>query len=436
MSNKKGQKLWKKAKKIIPGGNMLFSKRSELLLPEEWISYYSKTKGAYIWDLDNKKYLDMLFFVGTCTLGYNHNQINQHVKKIVNKGVISSLNCPEEVELAEKLIELHPWAEMARFCRSGGEANSVAIRIARAASGNDKVAICGYHGWHDWYLSANLKKNKLNNHIIPGLPIKGVPKSLKNTVFPFEYNNFSQLEKIVKQHKIGTIKMEVARSTQPKNDFLKKVRNLANKYKIILIFDECTSGFRQTYGGMHKLYNVTPDMAMFGKALGNGYAITSVIGKKEIMNCAQDSFISSTFWTERIGPAAALKTLEVMKEIRSWEILPKIGEEISSSWKKIFDDLGLNCNVFGTPAMPSFSFEGKNSQKYKTIFTDLMLKRNILASNVVFTSIVHQNRKILNNYLDNFYDVMKIISKIDNKKIKIERYLKTPVCHSLFSRLN
>ena len=129
--------------------------------------------------------------------------------------------------------------------------------------------------------------------------------------------------------------MEVARSTQPKNDFLKKVRNLANKYKIILIFDECTSGFRQTYGGMHKLYNVTPDIAMFGKALGNGYAITSVIGKKEIMNCAQDSFISSTFWTERIGPAAALKTLEVMKEIRSWEILPKVGEEISSSWKNI-----------------------------------------------------------------------------------------------------
>jgi len=436
MSDKKGQKLWKKAKKIIPGGNMLFSKRSELLLPEKWISYYSKTKGAYIWDLNNKKYLDMLFFVGTCTLGYNHNKINQHVNKIVNKGVMSSLNCPEEVELAEKLIELHPWAGMARFCRSGGEANSVAIRIARAASGNDKVAICGYHGWHDWYLSANLKKNKLNNHIIPGLPIKGVPKSLKNTVFPFEYNNFSQLEKIVKQHKIGTIKMEVARSTQPKNDFLKKVRNLANKYKIILIFDECTSGFRQTYGGMHKLYNVTPDIAMFGKALGNGYAITAVIGKKEIMNCAQDSFISSTFWTERIGPAAALKTLEVMKEIKSWEILPKIGEEISSSWKKIFQDLGLNCNVFGTPTMPCFSFEGKNSQKYKTIFTDLMLKRNILASNVVFTSIVHQNRKILNNYLNHFYDAMKIISRIDNKKIKMEKYLKTPVCHSLFSRLN
>lgn len=436
MRKEKGQKLWKKARKIIPGGNMLFSKRSELLLPDRWISYYSKTNGAFIWDLNNKKYLDMLFYVGTCTLGYNNKKINNHVKDIIDKGVMSSLNCPDEVKLAEKLIELHPWADMARFCRSGGEANSVAIRIARAASGNDKVAICGYHGWHDWYLSANLKKNKLDEHILPGLPIKGVPKVLSKTVFPFEYNNFKQLEKIVKEQKIGTIKMEVARSSQPKNDFLKKVRKLADRNNIILIFDECTSGFRQTFGGMHKLYKVEPDIAMFGKALGNGYAITAVIGRKEIMDCAQDSFISSTFWTERIGPSAALKTLEVMNELKSWKILPKVGEEISTSWKKIFENLNLECNIFGTPAMPCFAFKGKNSQIYKTIFTDLMLQRKILASNVVFTSVVHQNKSILNQYLDNFYDVMNIISKIDQKKIKISKYLKTPVCHSTFTRLN
>ena len=154
----KGQKLWKKAKKIIPGGNMLFSKRSELILPDKWLSYYSKTKDAFVWDLDNKKYLDMMFFVGTSTLGYNHPKINKHVNSIINKGVMSSLNCFEEVKLSEKLIEIHPWAEMVRLCRSGGEANSIAVRIARAASGRDKIAICGYHGWHDWYLSANLKK--------------------------------------------------------------------------------------------------------------------------------------------------------------------------------------------------------------------------------------------------------------------------------------
>ena len=394
---KKGQKLWKRAKKIIPGGNMLFSKRAELLLPEKWIAYYSKIKDSYLWDLDNKKYLDMLFFVGTSTLGYSNKKIDNYVKKIINQGVMSSLNCPEEVTLAEKLIEINPWAKMVRLCRSGGEANSIAIRIARAASGREKVAMCGYHGWHDWYLSANIKKKKLDNHIIPGLPTSGVPNSLANTSYPFEYNNIEQLEKIVKNNKIGVIKMEVARSTQPKNNFLQKVRKLADKNNIVLIFDECTSGFRQTYGGMHKLYNVEPDIAMYGKALGNGYAITAVVGKKEIMDCAQDSFISSTFWTERIGPAAAIKTLDIMKEIKSWEILPKVGNTISKTWKEIFESVNLKYEIFGTPAIPCFAFKGKNAQKYKTIFTDMMLDRKILASNVIFTSVVHDKKKILDH---------------------------------------
>ena len=433
---KKGQKLWKRAKKIIPGGNMLFSKRAELLLPEKWIAYYSKIKDSYLWDLDNKKYLDMLFFVGTSTLGYSNKKIDNYVKKIINQGVMSSLNCPEEVTLAEKLIEINPWAKMVRLCRSGGEANSIAIRIARAASGREKVAMCGYHGWHDWYLSANIKKKKLDNHIIPGLPTSGVPNSLANTSYPFEYNNFEQLEKIVKNNKIGVIKMEVARSTQPKNNFLQRVRKLADKNNIVLIFDECTSGFRQTYGGMHKLYNVEPDIAMYGKALGNGYAITAVVGKKEIMDCAQDSFISSTFWTERIGPAAAIKTLDIMKEIKSWEILPKVGNTISKTWKEIFESVNLKYEIFGTPAIPCFTFKGKNAQKYKTIFTDMMLDRKILASNVIFTSVVHDKKKILDHYFDNCYDVLNTISKIENKKLNIKKYLKTPICHTGFKRLN
>ena len=434
-----GIKLWNRAKKIIPGGNMLFSKRAELFLPDYWLSYYSKSKGAYLWDLDNHKYLDMMFYVGTCTLGYNNPEVNNYVKKIINSGVMTSLNCKEEVLLAEKLVELHPWAEMVRFCRSGGEANSVAIRIARAASGKDNVAICGYHGWHDWYLSANLNKGELDEHIIPGLPIKGVPKNLKNTTFPFEYNNFRQLKELVEKKNIGVIKMEVARSTQPKKDFLQNVRKLCNKKNIVLIFDECTSGFRQTFGGMHKLYGVNPDMAMFGKALGNGYAITSVIGKKSVMQEAQNSFISSTFWTERIGPSAALITLETMKKTKSWKILPRVGKEISYKWKKIFESFNLDTTIFGTPAMPCFQINGKESNFYKTVFTYLMLKKNILASNVVFTSIVHQNDKILKRYFDAFYETIKIISHLKkNKKIKdsLINKIKKNYAHSTFKRLN
>jgi len=435
MKKSSGSKLWRKAKKIIPGGNMLFSKRAELFLPDDWISYYSKTQGAYVWDLDNKKYLDMMFFVGTSTLGYNQPDVNEQVKKIIDLGVMSSLNCKEEVLLSEKLVELHPWSEMVRLCRSGGEANAIAIRIARAACGKDNIAICGYHGWHDWYLSANIKNKKLDNHAILGLPAKGVPKNLSGTVFPFDFNNYEQLEKIVKKNNIGVIKMEVARSDQPKNNFLQKVRKLATKNKIVLIFDECTSGFRQTYGGIHKFYNVEPDMAMFGKALGNGYAITAVIGKKEIMEAAQNSFISSTFWTERIGPAAALKTLEVMKRYKSWKILPKIGEEVKNKWKEIFHNFNIDFEIFGIPAIPCFSFKGKNALKYKTLFTKLMLERKIIASNTIFISLAHNDKKILRKYFDSFYESIKIISDIKKGK-KLKKYSNLPTCHSSFKRLN
>ena len=255
---------------------------------------------------------------------------------------MSTLNCPEEVYLAEKLIELHDWSDMVRFARSGGEANAIAIRIARAASGRDNVAICGYHGWHDWYLSANLGNKKgLDNHLLSGLETKGVPSNLKGSVFPFNYNQFDELETLVKNHEIGVIKMEVERNMGPENDFLQKVRKLATDNEIILIFDECTSGFRETFGGLHKKYSVQPDMAMFGKAMGNGYAITAVIGRRKIMEAAQTTFISSTFWTERIGPTAALKTLEIMQREKSWETITKTGKEIRERWQKLADHYEL-----------------------------------------------------------------------------------------------
>ena len=176
-----GQKLWKRAKQIIPGGNMLLSKRAEMFLPNQWPAYFSKAKGCKVWDLDGNEYIDMsIMGIGTNTLGYGHPEVDEAVLRIVNAGNMSTLNCPEEVYLAEKLIELHPWADMARFARSGGEANAIAIRIARAASGKDKVAICGYHGWHDWYLSANLGDDtNLDGHLLPGLEPKGVPLNLK-----------------------------------------------------------------------------------------------------------------------------------------------------------------------------------------------------------------------------------------------------------------
>jgi len=431
-----GQKLWKRAKQIVPGGNMLLSKRAEMFLPDQWPSYFSKAKGCKIWDLDGNEYIDMsIMGIGTNTLGYGHPEVDEAVLNTVHAGNMSTFNCPEEVYLAEKLIELHPWADMARFARSGGEGNAIAIRIARAASGKDKVAICGYHGWHDWYLSANLGDDKsLDGHLLPGLEPNGVPRNLKGTVLPFRYNDFDELLAIVDANEIGVIKMEVVRNTGPENDFLHKVRDLATKRNIVLIFDECTSGFRETFGGLHLKYGVEPDMAMFGKALGNGYAITATIGRREIMEAAQSTFISSTFWTERVGPTAALKTLEVMEREKSWKNISQSGENVKERWRRLARKHGLKLNTSGLSAIPAFSFESPDMLAYKTLITQEMLSRGFLASNLMFTSLAH-TPDLFDIYFEELDTVFSLIKECEDGR-DVSDFLKGPVCHASFKRLN
>ena len=431
-----GQKLWKRAKQVIPGGNMLLSKRAEMLLPDQWPAYFSEARGCRVWDLDGNEYIDMsIMGIGTNTLGYGHPEVDEAVSKTVLAGNMSTFNCPEEVYLAEKLIEMHPWADMARFARSGGEANAIAIRIARAATGKDNAAICGYHGWHDWYLSANLGDDKnLAGHLLPGLEPRGVPKNLKGTVFPFNYNNYDELLGLVNDHDIGVIKMEVARNQEPKDNFLHKVRELATSRGIVLIFDECTSGFRQTFGGLHKLYGVEPDMAMFGKALGNGYAITATIGRREIMEAAQSTFISSTFWTERIGPSAGIKTLEVMERIKSWDQITKTGKVIGERWQALASKYQLPVRVFGLPALIKFAFETPNALAYKTLVTQEMLGKGYLAANSVYVCTEH-TPDILDGYFEALEPAFALIQECENGR-DVMGLLKAPICHSEFKRLN
>lgn len=431
-----GQKLWKRAKQIIPGGNMLLSKRAEMFLPDQWPAYFSKAKGCKVWDLDGKEYIDMsIMGIGTNTLGYGHQEVDDAVRRTIDAGNMSTLNCPEEVYLAEKLIELHPWADMVRFARSGGEANAIAIRIARAAVGKSKVAFCGYHGWHDWYLAANLGDEKnLAGHLLPGLEPKGVPESLRGTVYPFNYNNFAELEALVSSQDIGVIKMEVSRNKGPEDNFLQKVRKLATERGIVLIFDECTSGFRQTFGGLHKMYGVEPDMAMFGKALGNGYAITAAIGRREIMEAAQTTFISSTFWTERIGPTAALKTLEVMERVRSWEQITQTGSDITARWKALAEKYRLSITINGLPALTGFSFNSSNALAYKTLITQEMLDKGYLAGTSVYVCTEHTQR-VIANYFEQLDPVFALVKECEDGR-DVMSLLKGPVCHGGFKRLN
>jgi glutamate-1-semialdehyde 2,1-aminomutase len=433
-----GQKLYKRAKKVIPGGNMLLSKRPEMFLPEKWPAYFSKSKGCKVWDLDGNEYIDMsIMGIGTNTLGYGHPEVDEAVIKTVKDGNMSTLNCPEEVYLAEKLIEIHPWADMVRFARAGGEINSIAVRIARASTGRDKIAICGYHGWHDWYLSANLNSDKnLDGHLLPGLQPNGVPRGLTGTTLPFNYNDIEQLEQLVKDNKdeIAAIKMEVSRNEGPKDNYLQRVRDLATENNIILIFDECTSGFREEFGGLHKKYDVEPDLAIFAKALGNGYAISACIGRQEFMQATQQTFISSTFWTERIGPTAALKTLEVMERERSWEAITKIGNSISSQWQSLANKYELDISTWGLPALSGYTFNSPNALTYKTIITQEMLKKGYLAANSVYVCTEHK-QEVVDGYFSELDPIFAIIKECEDG-LDASTLLEGPLCHSGFTRLN
>ncbi len=434
----KSRKTWKLANKIIPGGNMLLSKNPDRFLPNYWPAYYKSAKGCRIIDYDNNSYFDLSTMgVGTNILGYARKEIDNAVKKTINEGNMSSLNSYEEVELAEKLLNLHSCFGMAKFAKTGGEANAIAIRIARAASGKDKVAICGYHGWHDWYLAANLKnkskKKDLDNHLIKGLSVKGVPDNLKNTIYPFEYGNYKMFDRVLSNNDIGIVKMEVCRNSLPDTKFLNYIRKKTLSKNIILIFDECTTGFRQSFGGLYKSIKINPDMIILGKALGNGYPITCVLGLESIMKYANDSFISSTFWTERSSYSAALKTLEVMERLKSWKKITSIGLNIRQRWKKLFSEYGLEYDIKGIPALSSFEFRN-NHKYYKTLITQEMLKNNILASSTIYTSLSHTD-KIVNSYFEIFRDIVKKIYLCENG-VSIDKYLHTNVPKDNFQRLN
>jgi glutamate-1-semialdehyde 2,1-aminomutase len=430
-----GQKVWRRAKRRIPGGSLLLSKRAEMFLPEAWPAYFDRAVGCEVWDLDQRHFFDVGWMsIGTNTLGYGYSKVDDSVRNVITKGNLSTLNCQEEVLLAERLCELHPWAEMARFTRSGGEVCAVAIRIARAASGKDGVAFCGYHGWHDWYLAANLAEDSaLDGHLLPGLEPRGVPRGLIGSSRPFLYNDLESLRRIVAEGSTGVVIMEVERSMPPQPGFLEGVRDLCNENGIVLVFDECTSGFRQVLGGLHLVYGVEPDLATFGKTLGNGYAINAVIGRESVMQAAQSTFISSTFWTERIGPTAALATLEAMADEESPRRVHEIGGQVRSRWHEVALRTGLPITTGGIPALSTYSIDGFDPNAVKTFVIQEMLKRGFLAGPVLYASISH-TPEIIDDYFEALEGVWRLIAECDSPSDLANR-LDGPMAHGGFQRL-
>jgi glutamate-1-semialdehyde aminotransferase len=432
-----GQELYKKAKHLIPGGTQLLSKRPEMFLPDLWPAYYSKAKGVHIWDMDGVCYLDMsIMGVGANILGYADDDVDGAVIRAIQNGSLSTLNCPEEVELAELLIKLHPWAQMVRYARTGGEAMAVAVRIARAKTGRDIVIFSGYHGWHDWYLAANLANQKnLDGQLMPGLSPKGVPRGLLGSAIPFFFNDMQRLEDIVRgnEYKIAAVVVEPARGEDAFGEFLHQLKGVTSRIGAVLVFDEITSGFRMNPGGIHIRYGFSPDIAVFAKSIANGYPMAAVIGTEDVMRAAQTTFISSTNWTERIGPTAALATIKKYIRNKVHEHIIEIGNAVKEIWACAFQQYSLPIKISGLPTLAAFSFEHPQNKVMLTLFTQEMLIRKILGFRQFKASWAHQHTH-LKIYETAVHEVFSIISEA-LKKENLSALLKTTPAHDGFFRL-
>ena len=432
-----GIKLWKKAIKIIPGGNSILSKRPERYAPDIWPTYFKKAKGINVWDLDGKKYLDMAQMgIGSSILGYSNAEVNKAVSVAINEGISTTLNSKDELILAKKLLKLNKGFSSVKFARSGGEAMSIAVRIARAYKKNSKIAFSGYHGWFDWYLATNLeKKSNLNQHLLPGLSTAGIPKSLKGSIYPFSYDDPKDFIRLLnKVSNIKIIVMESGRNNFPKKEFVETIMKIVKRKKLILICDEITTGFRSNGKGLYKKVGLDPDLVVYGKGLGNGFAISAVVGKKNIMKSAQNTFISSSNWSERVGFVAASKTLDIIQKKKTWIHINNMGKVIAEGWKKIFKKYKLDITVSNFYPLVTMKLNYNNlNNLILTYFIQEMLKKGYLATSSIYVSYAH-NEKDIKKYLRDADKVFEIISKNLNYNF-LKKKLKTKVRTDSFKRL-
>ena len=435
----KTEALYRHAKEVISGGVQLFSKRPERFAPDVWPAYHSRAAGCEVWDLDGRHYFDMsIHGIAACLLGYRDEEVTRAVVECVERGSMSTLNPPEEVELADLLCEIHPWADEVRFARTGGETAAVAVRIARATTDKSKVAVCGYHGWHDWYLAANLgETDALRGHLLPGLSPIGVPRELRGTTLPFKYNDGAAFEAVLADHgdELAAVVMEPCRHHDPEPGFLELIRDQTRRRGIILIFDEISIGWRLYYGGSHLRLGVNPDIAIFAKALGNGHPIGAVVGTAQAMSGAHDSFISSTYWTECVGPAAALATLKKMKRIDVPAHVERIGRSVLEHWRRAGEKHGLPV-VFdgGYPSMAHLSFDHEKPEVMRTLYTQEMLARGFLSDFVFYPTLAHTD-EVVADYGDAIDEVFALIADALAAG-DLEKRLAGPVAHASFRRLN
>lgn len=436
----KCQRLYRQAKSLIPGGTQLLSKRPEMFAPDQWPAYYRETHGCEVVDLDGRRYVDMSYMgIGACLLGYNDPDVTRAVVDRVKAGAMCTLNNPEEVELAQLLLAIHPWAEKVRYARTGGEAMTVAVRIARAYTGRDAIAFCGYHGWHDWYLAANRTTqagdDALGKHLLPGLSPNGVPRQLAGTALPFNYNNLDSLARIVEQEgsRLAAVVMETTRHSDPTPGFLEGVRELCDGVGAALVFDEISIGWRLTLGGAHLRFGVQPDIAVFAKAIGNGHPMAAILGRADVMQAAQGSFISSTYWTEGVDPVAALATIHKMQRIDVPGHVATIGTRLREGLRRIAARESVPLKLSGYPALTYFGFDHPDALALQTLLTVRMLGHGFLAGAGFYPSLTHTPQHV-DQYLAVAEEVFQELGQAVRQGDVVRR-IGGPIRHGGFSRL-
>lgn len=376
--------------KLIANGSGLLSKRADQFAPEIWPENYLKAKGQVVYTSDDKIYLDYsIGGIGATTLGFACDEVDKEVIKQVKNGSASSLNSQVELECTKKLKKAIPWIENARYTRSGGEANALSIRIARSATGRDRVLFSGYHGWHDWYLSAAFE-HKMGNHLLDDLPISGVPKALAGTAIPFDYGNHKQFLDLIEEYEdLAAVILEPMRYTLPNISFLNLISQECKKRGIILIFDEISCGFRFNNSAVHLDYDIIPDMVVLSKAIGNGYAIGCVAGSETVMRASKNSFISSTTHTESIGFAAMSSVLDIYARSDVSKKLAKCGGEIKKILQKtaIQNDIKIEINGLDQLWSWSFKLDKEKNRIYQSLTTQLLLSESILFCNRFYSTL-------------------------------------------------
>jgi glutamate-1-semialdehyde aminotransferase len=434
---KRSGELYRQAKHLFPYGTQLYSRRPELGAFGQGPIYFDKMKNAHFRDIDGNEFIDTAMGIGSVLLGYGYDKVDNAVKEQIDKGVLGSINNTLEIEVAQTIIDMVPCAEMVKFCKSGGEADTIAVRMARGYTGKEKVLFCGYHGWHDWYLAANLvSDSSLDQHLLPNLNPKGVPASLSGTCLPFEYNNQSQLNSLLKKNagEVACIIMEATRFKKPDKGFLESVRKLADEHQCLLIFDEVITGFRMSKGGAQEYFGITPDLATFAKAIANGYSLAAVVGRRNVMKTQADNFISSTNWSDCTALAAGLATLNEILNQPVIETINKTGQELVSHLRVMAKKYNLDVSVAGHGFDFTINFNyGLLSGKIMTLFIQEMVACGIYTNGVIYPCYTHTSE-----------DLEKIMSAADQvfallkkgiEENRIEQYLKCSERQTGFRRL-